>query len=83
VAFAVSVAFIVVPVAFEGIIVTLFTVDVSMYVSLIGLTLAVSNSTIINSLPKRASETLLVVLSVVAPPCSPIVVVSTSVALAD
>ena len=64
--FDVTVAFIVVVVvAFGGIIVKLFTVDVSMYVSLIGLTLVVSNSTIKNRLPKRAFEILLVVLVVV------------------
>src|SRR5918992_3467017 len=66
VVFASSVAFIVVPaVAFGGINVTLFTVDISMYVSLIGLTLAVSNSTIMNGLPKTALGLLLVVLVVV------------------
>jgi hypothetical protein len=72
VTFAVSVAFIVVvPVAFGGISVTLFTVDIPMYVSLIGLTFAVSNSTIMNRLPKRAFEALLVVVVLLAASCSP------------
>src|ERR687893_1893551 len=94
VVFVVSVPFIVVPVvAFGGIIVTLFTVDISMYVSLNAFTLAVSNSTIINTSPKTAFETLLSVVLVVvlllAASCSPplpidvVVVITSVVALAD
>jgi hypothetical protein len=71
--FAVSVAFIVIPVvAFGGINVTLCTVDISMYVSLIGFTLAVSNSTIMNTSPKTAFETLLLgVVVLLTASCSP------------
>jgi hypothetical protein len=43
----------------------LCTVDISMYVSLIGFTLAVSNSTIMSTSPKTAFETLLLVSVVV------------------
>ena len=57
--FPVSVAFMVL-VAFGGIIVALPTVDVSMYVSLIGLKLVNSASSVKNRLPKVAFETLLV-----------------------
>src|SRR5215207_6774424 len=56
--FPVSVAFMVL-VAFGGIIVALPTYDISMYVSLIGLKLVNSASSVKNRLPKVAFEILL------------------------
>jgi hypothetical protein len=51
----------------------LLTVDISTYVSLIGLIPAVSNSTIMNRFPKRAFEALLalVVVMLLKASCSP------------
>src|SRR5215210_2958070 len=89
VVFAVSVAFIVIPiVALGGINVTLCTVDISLYVSLIGLTLAVSNSTIMNTSPKTAFETLLLLVVVLltascSPPADVVVVVMSRAVEAD
>src|SRR5215216_5292636 len=67
--FPVSVAFMVL-VAFGGIIVALPTNDISMYVSLIGLKLVNSASSVKNRLPKAAFETLLVVVIVLTASCS-------------
>src|SRR5215218_8342204 len=69
--FPVSVAFMVL-VAFGGIIVALPTNDISMYVSLIGLKLVNSASSVKNRLPKTAFETLLlvVVVGVLTASCS-------------
>src|SRR5215216_3876941 len=69
--FPVSVAFMVL-VAFGGIIVALPTNDISMYVSLIGLKLVNSASSVKNRLPKTSFETLLlvVVVGVLTASCS-------------
>ena len=67
-------------VAFGGIIVALPTNDISMYVSLIGLKLVNSASSVKNRLPKTAFEALLVVVIVLltascSPPTDVVVVV--------
>src|SRR5215208_7818381 len=68
--FPVSVAFMVL-VAFGGIIVALPTNDISMYVSLIGLKLVNSASSVKNRLPKTAFETLLAgVVALLTASCS-------------
>src|SRR5215203_767459 len=67
--FPVSVAFMVL-VAFGGIIVALPTYDISMYVSLIGLKLVNSASSVKNRLPKAAFEILLAVVIVLTASCS-------------
>ena len=78
--FPVSVAFMVL-VVFGGIIVALPTNDISMYVSLIGLKLVNSASSVKNRLPKTAFETLLVGVVVLltascsSPPTDVVVVV--------
>jgi hypothetical protein len=86
--FPVSVAFMVL-VALGGIIVALPTNDISMYVSLIGLKLVNSASSVKNRLPKVAFETLLVVVVVLlrascsSPPTDVVVVVVLPVIDAD
>ena len=78
--FPVSVVFMVL-VAFGGIIVALPTYDISMYVSLIGLKLVNSASSVKNRLPKVAFEILLAVFvllltaSCSSPPTDVVVVV--------
>src|SRR5215211_377362 len=79
--FPVSVVFMVL-VAFGGIIVALPTYDISMYVSLIGLKLVNSASSVKNRLPKVAFEILLVMVfmllltaSCSSPPSDVVVVV--------
>jgi hypothetical protein len=87
--FPVSVAFMVL-VAFGGIIVALPTNDISMYVSLIGLKLVNSASSVKNRLPKTSFETLLLVVvvgvltaSCSSPPTDVVVVVVLPVVEAD